>query len=110
MKLFKWISGRQSETSYQKLCFLYVRVGKWGFDGYLLKYQPHTRLKHHTDPVKGKHWRLNITLWGMCTFLCNKEILRVGEFIHLFRPDINPHGLIVFKKTVKLSFGLAKFD
>ncbi len=109
-QVFKWEAGRLSETEYYKLRFLNLRLGKWGFDGYILKYPPNIRLKLHRDIVEGSHWRCNIKLWGKCHFTCiGKQILSLGEFIHIFRPDRKLHGLIVFTKTVKLSLGIAKF-
>lgn len=109
-QVFKWETGRQSETEYHKLRFLNFRLGKWGFDGYILKYPPSVRLKLHRDVVQGDHWRCNIKLWGRCHFTCiGKQIFSLGEFIHIFRPDRKLHGLVVFTRTIKLSFGIAKF-
>ncbi len=106
---FKWETGRQSETTYHKLCLFSFQLGRWGFDSYLLRYPPQTRLKLHRDCVEGSHWRCNIKLWGKCHFTCvGKQILSLGEFIHIFRPDKKLHGLLVFTKTYKLSFGMAK--
>ena len=108
---FKWVPGRVSETTYHKLCFLNIKLGKWGFDGYILKYPRNTILKLHRDTVEGDHWRCNIKLWGRCHFSCvGRQIFSMGELIHIFRPDKRLHGLLVFTKTIKLSFGVAKLN
>lgn len=111
MELFKWVEGRQPRVEYKKFCFLYTRIRNWGFDGYILKYEPGTRLPFHTDPVDGKMWRLNITLWGKSIFFIESSIgIKVyTRKINLFRPDIQSHALGVITKTYKLSLGFAKF-
>lgn len=112
MKLFQWIEGRQSNTKYWKWCFLYWRIGRWGFDGYFLKYEKDTRLPIHTDPVQdAQHWRLNIRLKGKCKFWCPSKIFDFfdGTMIY-FRPDKFPHCLIVFTECFKLSIGIVKFN
>lgn len=115
MKLFKWLDGRQPGVEYKKFCFLYTRIRNWGFDGYILKYEPGTRLPFHKDPVDGEMWRLNITLWGKSVFFIkNTGGHSVGyrlytRRINLFRPDIQSHALHVTTKTYKLSLGFAKF-
>lgn len=110
MRLFRWIKGRHSETDYEKFCFLYFRIGKFGFDGYILKYEPKTSLPIHKDPINGKHYRLNIKISGKCKFWTTSYKFRRGERIILFRPDLFPHSLEVLTKTYKLSFGFAKFN
>lgn len=109
MKMYRWIPGRQSNCLYYKWCFLFARIGRWGFDGYLLKYPDESVLPKHTDKVDGKIWRMNITLSGVSTFYCAKQVLRLGP-IHIFRPDLYEHSLLVFKRTYKLSIGIAKFN
>lgn len=109
MKKFTWLPGRQANCLYYKWCFLYRRIGRWGFDGYILKYPAGSVLPTHKDKVDGKMWRLNISLSGDSIFYCDKEILNLG-FIHIFRPDLYDHSLIVWKKTYKLSIGIAKFN
>ena len=106
MKLFRWIQGRQSETEYRKFCFLNIKVWKFGFDGYLLKYEPNTELKPHVDKVVGKHYRLNLTIYGKSIFKCEKEIVSL-PFLHIFRPDLYTHSLTTQTKTLKLSLGFA---
>lgn len=112
MKLFKWLPGRQTDVKYKKLCFLHLRIGRYGFDGYVLKYPAYFRLPLHTDPLEGgKMWRFNLTLWG-------KALTRVYSFRRIlffkrmgwFRPDIYPHAVTTWTKTWKLSLGFAKFD
>lgn len=107
MKYFKWLPGRQEETTYFKLCFLQFKIFKIAFDGYILKYPDKTWLLPHKDPIEGRMWRLNIKLKGKANFLCNKEILSVGNFLHFFRPDLYTHSLYVLKQTYKLSLGVA---
>jgi hypothetical protein len=113
MKLFKWQSGRQSGCEYRKFPLWFFRIGKFGFDAYVLKYEADQVLPAHTDPVnRGKHLRLNIG-WGTANFLCAKYIIaqRIGKLtIFLFRPDLYLHSLYVFGPTTKLSFGFVKYD
>lgn len=112
MKLWQWQEGRQVNCSYKKLPLWYFRVWKWGFDGYVLKYQGDTILPAHTDPVAGRHYRLNIG-WGCANLVVNRTIIywRIGKLtVILFRPDLYVHTLFVFGKTTKLSLGFVKFD
>lgn len=113
----KWKQGRQPGIEYHKLCLFSFKLGRWGFDAYILRYPAKTVLPWHTDPVNGKHYRINIKLRGKCTFfampsedLDNIGDISIGEFLHIFRPDKQLHSLVVFKKTYKLSLGLVKFN
>ncbi len=73
MKLWKWQKGRQQNTEYWKFPLWYFRVGKWGFDAYILKYDAYTKLPYHIDKVNnGKHWRLNIKISGDSSFFISK--------------------------------------
>lgn len=110
MELFKWIEGRQYKTRYHKWCFLYCRIGRYGFDGYILRYQPLSVLPVHNDPIDGKHYRLNIKLSGIAIFKTEHPIIKWGNKLCLFRPDICLHSLFVLTKTYKLSLGFAKFN
>ena len=115
MKLFKWGLGRQPNVKYKKLCFLNFRIGKFGFDGYILKYQAPTILNWHTDPVEnGKHHRLNLNLKGSSAFIMNIPFkIKVTEGIgglNTFRPDLREHKLVVFTDTIKLSLGFVKYE
>lgn len=107
MKFFKWIEGRQENCVYHKWCFLYTKIGRFGFDGYILRYQPRTELPPHTDRLKGKHWRLNLSLKGESLFMCQKNIFSIPNFLYIFRPDKYIHSLYVGTKTYKLSLGFA---
>lgn len=112
MKLWKWQNGRQANCEYKKLPLWFFKIGKFGFDAYILKYNDMQSLPIHRDSIdKGKHWRLNIG-WGESKFYCQKLIFgkTLGKLsIYLFRPDIYEHSLEVIKKTTKISFGFAKF-
>ena len=112
MKLWKWQNGRQSNCEYKKFPLWYFKLGKFGFDCYILKYKGDSVLPPHKDPIEnGKHWRLNIG-WGVANFVCEKLIFgkRIGNLtIYLFRPDLYTHSLYVFEKTTKVSFGFAKY-
>lgn len=113
MRLWKWQEGRQKNTTYEKFPLWYFRIWKWGFDAYILRYQPDTVLHLHRDEVEnGMHWRLNIG-WGNNTFTicnCKRFGFRIGKFsVYLFRPDKYLHGLTTYSKTTKLSFGFVKF-
>lgn len=110
MKLFRWVQGRQDTTIYYKWCFLYFKLGRWGFDGYILKYPPFTMLPPHTDLIHGHMWRINIKLRGRARFFCDKDTMfSIGEFLHIFRPEIK-HSLVAYTKTIKLSLGIAHFN
>lgn len=110
MKLFKWSLGRQSTAIYHKYCFLYWKIGKYGFDGYILRYPPNTDLPVHKDPVNGSHYRINVKLKGKASFWCTSVIKKWGERIIIFRPDLYYHSLKTFTKTYKLSLGFVRFN
>lgn len=113
--LWKWKRGRQRNCEYKKLCLYSFRVGRWGLDAYILKYQADTYLPLHRDLLDGKHWRLNIG-WGNNQFIianypkkkCGWKIGRLS--VYLFRPDLYLHALQIWGKTTKASFGFAKFN
>lgn len=113
----KWKPGRQEGThlftneplTYHKLIIYEFMLWSWGFDCYILRYPANFSLPMHKDPVKGEHWRLNITLKGFCVFIIQKtQLIYSGRRIHFFRPDTYRHGLYTRAKTYKLSFGFAK--
>ena len=109
MKLWEWQKGRQDGTNYKKFPLWYFRIGNWGFDGYVLSYQQDTKLKLHRDLVEdGKHWRLNIKLWGNTSYFQGNAGYIKDKFV-FFRPDLYLHSLYCYTKTVKLSFGFVKF-
>lgn len=111
MKLFRWVEGRQQTTQYHKWCFLYFKFLNIGVDGYIIRYEPATILPIHKDPVvKGRHYRLNITVKGKSKFWCPSTIFSFKDRVFLFRPDLFYHSLTVFTKTYKLSLGLAIFS
>lgn len=110
-KLWRWTNGRQSNTEYKKFCLWSGRIGKFGFDAYILKYKANTTLPWHKDEIKNaKHYRINIKLYGRSYFLMQdiKRKKSHDRFI-LFRPDLYSHSLSVINPTIKLSFGFAKF-
>lgn len=111
MNLWKWQAGRNKECSYQKFPLWNFRLWKFGFDAYIIKYEPSTILPKHKDPVKGgKHWRLNIKLKGVATFIAN-ECFYINKTFIVFRPDIVEHSLIVYRKgCTKLSLGFVNFE
>lgn len=119
MKLFKWLPGRQLGCNYEKYCFLRFKIGKYGFDGYILKYKARTSLPFHIDPVEnGRHWRLNITLKGESVFQkyegedpngIELTLHEPGTF-ELFRPDLQAHSLRLITDSTKLSLGFVKYD
>lgn len=115
MKLWKWQRGRQHGCNYVKFPLWYFKIGKWGFDAYILKYYPNTELKWHTDPVpNGKHWRKNFTIKGYASFLIRRNNNVESYFFSdcsMFRPDIHEHMLKVYENgCVKLSFGFVKYN
>ena len=113
MKLCKWQNGRQESCEYKKLPLFIFKIGKFGFDCYILKYKENQVLPEHTDPVKNaKHWRLNIG-YGTANFVCEKVIFgkKIGKLtVYIFRPDLHKYSLYIFEKTTKVSFGFAKYD
>lgn len=117
-ELFKWTKGRAEDTEYWKFTLWYFKIWKWGFDAYILKYAPNTMLRPHFDEVDGRHWRLNISLWGRSYFsiLKGRNSQSYGSYKTIqkrfifFRPDIQKHTLLVSGKgCTKLSFGFVKF-
>tara|TARA_R110000772_G_scaffold54130_1_gene123579 strand:- start:81280 stop:81633 length:354 start_codon:yes stop_codon:yes gene_type:complete len=109
--MFKWKQGRQNNIIYHKIVLYSFRIWKYGLDCYLLRYQPSTILPTHTDKVNsGEHHRLNINLKGNSEFMINGEITDTTNKICLFRPDIEPHSLLIHSKTYKISFGYVKFN
>lgn len=99
MKLFKWQKGRQEGTEYEKFPLIFFKIRKVGIDGYVLRYQPYTTLKPHRDKIEGKHYRLNIELWGRGKFECEKIGINLFNRIYIFRPDINTHSMNNFGST-----------
>lgn len=112
MKLFKWQRGRQVNCRYFKFPFIYFRIGKFGFDGYILLYPKEARLPFHRDKINGKMWRMNITLKGIARFGIRYGGLTkiTSNIINIFRPDLYEHSLHVFTRTYKLSLGFAIFS
>ncbi|MEN9551691.1 MAG: hypothetical protein RI935_68 [Candidatus Parcubacteria bacterium] len=111
MKLFSWLEGRQQGTEYKKFCFLFCKIGHLGLDGYILRYEPNTTLPPHRDTIDGKHYRLNIEIYGRGDFISEKIIFSVFKKIYLFRPDISTHSVVNHStKRYVLSFGVAFFD
>lgn len=102
---FKWEAGRQ-RTGYRKLL---LATNKKTWDLYLLDYPKNTYIKPHTDPVpSGKHYRLNIILFGSAKFN-GKTIFSLGNRVHFFRPDIVEHSVDnVIKRRIVLSLGYLK--
>lgn len=111
MKLFKWQRGRQATCRYFKFPFMYFKVWKLGFDGYILAYPKGAELPMHTDKIAGKMWRLNITLKGLSLFSIRKRPTteHTARRINIFRPDLYTHGLWAVTRTYKLSLGFAIF-
>jgi hypothetical protein len=105
----KWVPGRQGGDYQKKLLAVFGIPRIFGFDMYILKFEPHCHLKEHRDEVgRGKHYRLNIILRGEGEFKCEKTILRTKRFI-LFRPDKHLHSMQNGDSERKvLSIGLNK--
>lgn len=118
-KLFKWTEGRQAGRTngelglkYKKYCFLWWKIGRFGFDGYILKYPAKIEVNNHKDPIpNGRHYRINLTLKGKSIFFTQyPTIFSIGQRLHIFRPDINFHRVATFTPVTKLSLGIAKFN
>ena len=99
----QWEKGRQG-TGYRKL--LLARGHRW--DAWLLDYPVGVEVPEHTDGVsEGRHWRLNIRLFGEDTF-AGRAVFRRGRFV-LFRPDVMPHAVKpVKRRRMVLSFGFVE--
>ena len=112
MKLWKWVGGRQEKCHYRKFTLWYFKIWKFGFDAYILEYEPYQILPTHMDPIEGgSHYRLNIG-WGKSKLLVKSKILgfNKGKFsLYLFRPDLYKHSLVINSFTRKLSLGFVKF-
>ena len=105
-----WENGHQNGCTYKKLKIWSFKIGRFGSDCYLLKYEPKSILQSHVDEVDGKHYRMNITLKGKSSFgiLRKKRWRRTKNRIVIFRPDLDIHNLVVYDKpTLKLSLGIA---
>ncbi len=88
--MWKWKEGRQN-TQYHKFQLIQIRKC---FDAYLIKYPANEILPAHKDKVEnGKHYRLNIELWGRGKFICENPIFKWWRIV-LFRPDICEHSMI----------------
>lgn len=68
MKYFTWIDGRQESCSYKKMCLWSFKLWKWGFDGYVLRYQANTDLPWHCDVVEGKPLETKYKTGGQSLF------------------------------------------
>jgi hypothetical protein len=104
----KWESGRQDAT--QSLMKLKI-WSRWNTDCYLLKFKEGSVIDEHLDPVEGKkHYRLNITLYGMWNLFTEWSnygtLQRMGSH-HLFRPDITKHSADILTDCMILSLGIA---
>lgn len=108
-----WEKGRQNTCEYWKMEIFSFKIWKFGFDCYILKYNPNTYLPRHKDKVENaKHWRLNIPLKGKSIFyhFNGKKVLYTKNLI-LFRPDIEAHWMAISETgCTRISFGFAKFN
>lgn len=108
----KWENGRQSDCEYFKHKLYSFKIGKFGFDAYILKYVPNSFLPWHQDEVKdGKHYRLNISLKGKSRFFIRNGTKNIWsqKFI-FFRPDLYEHALRVYNNyCYKLSIGFVYY-
>ncbi len=93
-----WQRGRQ-DSGYEKMLLASAR---WPipFDLYVLRYPRGSYVWPHVDPVtEGRHWRLNFVFWkarsgGFFWKSNDMKTLRRGRSRwHLFRPDVELHGV-----------------
>lgn len=109
MKLFK--AGRQG-TGYRKLKIFSIK--RLGCDMYLLWYPKDSYVPMHIDPVTDKrHYRLNIVLKRAIVgghFEVSNTIKQIGEWLYLFRPDEEIHGVsrVAYGSRLVLSIGWVK--
>jgi len=93
MRWLKWIPGRQGGDYQKKLLAVFGIPYIFGFDMYMLKFEPECHLKEHKDKTEsGKHYRLNIILKGKGDFKCEKTIINTRRVV-LFRPDKYLHSM-----------------
>lgn len=111
MSILTWTEGRQM-TGYLKKTLFSFSIGKFHFDGHVLKFPTGTSIPTHTDPVDGyDHYRLNLLLKkakeGGLFYLNNERKLGRVQF---FRPDLQKHKVskVVEGTRYVLSFGFAK--
>lgn len=105
----RWVSGRQGGDYKKKLLAKFRIPLIFGFDMYLLKFDPGFKLKEHVDKVdRGRHFRLNIILRGDGEFNCEKTIIRTKRII-LFRPDKYLHSMQngnIERKVLSIGFNI----
>lgn len=111
----KWLKGRQKNCEYKKLKLFSFKIWKYGFDAYVLKFNPFSLLDFHVDPVEGgKHWRKNYRLKGWYTVSIKVDgVTRryLRNDAPWFRPDTYEHALSTYHhKCYILSLGFVKFD
>lgn len=111
--IWKWTKGRQEGTDYKKFTLWKFKFWKFGFDAYILKYQPLTTLDWHIDPVYGgEHYRFNKTLKGSSTVFIkrNERVEIISKKSYSFRPDLLYHKVCIgVLGATKLSLGFVKF-
>jgi len=107
--MLKWVPGRRTNeiALYHILTLWFININRLWLDGYIIKIHPLSLIAPHTDTFDGKHYRINIALYGKNKFNC-KCIFNFFNFIVLFRPDIEEHSLQNYKNTTYLlSIGFA---
>jgi len=108
MKLFTWDKGRQG-TGYESLTLVY---STWlHLDCYLLRYREGAFIPKHKDVVAhGNHYRLNLEITkpekGGAFF--GKTIFSLGTRLHLFRPDLEYHGVARVAKGTRYVLSIGK--
>lgn len=104
----KWEHGRQ-KTDYLK--FKVFSSNFLLMDLYLLKFPKGSKIPFHRDTVSfGNHYRLNIIVWPFFKggkFQCEKTIIKIPNFLYLFRSDKYKHGVSKITKGTRyvISFG-----
>lgn len=106
--MINWVRGRQDGGNYFKCEVFSFRLGKYGFDCYLIKYPTNSYIPPHVDPVDDhNHYRLNMVikhakLGGK--FIKN-GITQSGR-IFFFRPDRDEHQVSQIIKGTRYVFSL----
>lgn len=89
----RWVPGRQGSGYFKFLLFAFA-FPLFGVDAYILKYPRSSYIKAHLDPVRGKHYRLNIVLKkAEVGGLFYKNGAFHSGRINFFRPDRETHGV-----------------
>lgn len=105
--MISWKRGRQNDTGYRVLTLIRSKF-PIPFDIHIIHYPRGASLGLHRDPNStGRHYRLNLELWRGKggDFICDETIVN-WKRLHIFRPDINAHGVTEVTEGTRVVFSL----